>query len=79
MKEKIEALLDERVRPALAGHGGGVELVKVEENKVYVKLQGGCRGCPGARMTIKNGVEHMIREVYPDIEEVVDVTDHENA
>lgn len=54
MKDKIEAVLNERVRPALAGHGGGVELVKVEDNKVYVKLQGGCRGCPGARMTIKN-------------------------
>jgi Fe-S cluster biogenesis protein NfuA len=79
MKEKIEALLDERVRPALAGHGGGVELVKVENNIVYVKLQGGCRGCPGARMTIKNGVEHIIREVYPEIEEVVDVTDHQSV
>lgn len=76
MKDQIEALLDEAVRPSLAAHGGGVELVKVEDNKVYLKLQGGCRGCAGARMTMKSGIERIIQEKYPEIEEVVDVTDH---
>ncbi len=76
MMDKINALLDERVRPALSGHGGGVELIKVEDNKVYVKLTGGCQGCPGARMTMKNGIEQVIIEAYPEITEVVDITNH---
>ena len=76
MHDKIEQLLNEQVRPALGSHGGGVELVKVEDNKVYVKLTGGCRGCPGARMTMKNGIEQIIIETYPEITEVIDVTNH---
>ena len=75
--EKIEALLDEQVRPALMSHGGGVELVEVKDNKVYVKLTGGCQGCAGARMTMKNGIERVIKETYPEIEEVIDATNHE--
>ncbi|MCK5882427.1 MAG: NifU family protein, partial [Bacteriovoracaceae bacterium] len=45
MREKIEELLEKEIRPALASHGGGVELVDVDNNKVYVRLQGGCKGC----------------------------------
>ena len=76
MQEKIEKLLEEKVRPALGSHGGGVDLVKVEDNKVYVKLTGGCRGCMGARMTMKNGIEQIIISEYPEITEVIDATDH---
>jgi Fe-S cluster biogenesis protein NfuA len=76
MFDKVNAVLDEKIRPALAGHGGGVELVKVEDNKVFVTLSGGCKGCPGARMTIKNGVEQIIKEDFPEITEVIDTTDH---
>ncbi len=76
MFDKINDLLKERVMPALESHGGGVELIKVEDNKVYVKLSGGCQGCPGARMTIKNGVERIIKESFPEITEVVDTTNH---
>lgn len=73
---KIKELIDTEVRPALQSHGGDIELVKVEDNKVYVRLSGGCRGCRGARATIKGGVERIIKETYPEITEVVDVTDH---
>jgi len=76
MMKKIEALIEEKIRPALMSHGGGVELVDVENNVVFLKLTGGCQGCPGARMTLKNGVERVIREKYPEITEVVDVTNH---
>ena len=76
MQDKIKDLIDQKINPMLASHGGGVELVKIEGGKVFVKLQGGCRGCSGARMTIKNGVERLIREEYPEISEVVDITDH---
>lgn len=76
MREKIEELLEKEIRPALASHGGGVELVDVDNNKVYVRLQGGCKGCAGARATLKGGIERIIRENFPEITEVVDVTDH---
>ncbi len=76
MRRKIEELFDNEVRPALAGHGGNIELVDVEDNKVYVKLTGGCQGCAGARATLKAGVERIIREAYPEITEVVDLTSH---
>ncbi len=76
MKDKIEELLENEIRPALAAHGGGVELVDVDNNKVYVRLQGGCKGCAGARATLKGGIERIIREHFPEITEVVDVTDH---
>jgi len=76
MREEIEKLIEEEVRPALESHGGGIEVVDVKDNKVFVKLMGGCQGCSGARATIKSGVERIIQEKFPDIEEVVDVTNH---
>jgi len=79
MKDKIEALMDEQVRPALGAHGGDVEIVEVKDNIVYLKLTGGCQGCAGARMTLKNGVERIIKDKYPEIEEVVDVTNHKHG
>ncbi|OFZ27244.1 MAG: hypothetical protein A2381_03570 [Bdellovibrionales bacterium RIFOXYB1_FULL_37_110] len=79
MKDKIEALMDEQVRPALGAHGGNVEIVEVKDNIVYLKLTGGCQGCAGARMTLKNGVERIIKDKYPEIEEVVDVTNHRHG
>ena len=76
MKEAVEKIFEETIRPALASHGGDATVVKVEAGKVYVELQGGCRGCPGARMTMKNGIEQLLKEQIPGIEEVLDVTDH---
>ncbi len=68
--------LNQKISPALAAHGGFVNLVKVENNEVFVELGGGCRGCPGARATIKYGVENAVKEAFPQITSVVDVTDH---
>ncbi|HLE10869.1 MAG: hypothetical protein A2504_11990 [Bdellovibrionales bacterium RIFOXYD12_FULL_39_22] len=76
MRRKIEELFDSQVRPALANHGGDIELIDVEDNKVYVRLTGGCQGCAGARATLKAGVERIIREAYPEITEVIDMTSH---
>ena len=76
MRTKIEELFDQEVRPSLQAHGGNIELVDVEDNKVYVKLTGGCQGCAGARATLKAGVEKIIREKYPEITEVIDTTSH---
>lgn len=69
----MEAL--ESIRPFLKGDGGDIELVDVKENKVYVRLQGNCNGCPMSFSTMKLGVENTIKQFVPEIDEVVNVAD----
>ncbi len=76
MAEAIEALLEQHINPALASHGGFVTLVKVDNKDVYIEMGGGCQGCAASQMTMKNGVETAIREICPDVGEIIDVTDH---
>jgi Fe-S cluster biogenesis protein NfuA len=72
MREKIEAAIN-RVRPALQADGGDVELVEVKDGVVSLRLTGACGGCPMATMTLKNGIERIIREEVPEVKEVVAV------
>lgn len=74
MKEKVKAVLDE-VRPALLADGGDVELIDVDdaEGIVKVRLQGACSGCPMASMTLKNGIERVLKEAIPEVKEVVSI------
>ena len=74
--EAVKKIFDEWINPALQSHGGFANLVRVEDRKVYVELGGGCRGCPGARMTMQQGIEAAIRERVPAVEAVIDATDH---
>ena len=60
----------------MAAHGGTVNFVGVKENKVYLSFGGGCHGCGMVDVTLKHGIESRIKELVPEIEEVVDVTDH---
>ena len=69
MKEKVETALDE-IRPMLQADGGDVELVEVEGGVVKVRLQGACAGCPMSQMTLKNGIERILKEKIPEIESV---------
>ena len=71
MKDKVEKSLD-RIRPALEADGGNVELVDVDEEKgiVKVKLVGACGSCPMSQMTLRMGVERVLREDIPEITEV---------
>ncbi len=72
-EEKVGEVI-EMVRPALQGHGGDVELIGVDEDKtVRLRLQGACRGCPGATMTMKMGIERILKEKVPDVKQVVAV------
>ena len=66
---RIDALLDE-VRPYLAAHGGGVELLGIEEGVVRLRLQGVCNGCPSSAVTLKLAVEEAIERAAPDIERI---------
>ena len=72
MKEKVEVALD-KIRPALRADGGDVELVDVKEGVVTVRLTGACGSCPMSTMTLRMGVERVIREEVPEIKELVAV------
>jgi Fe-S cluster biogenesis protein NfuA len=72
MREKVAAAL-EKVRPALQADGGDVELVDVKDGVVTVRLTGACGGCPMSAMTLKMGVERVVREEVPEIKELVAV------
>ena len=70
MREKVEAALDQ-IRPVLRADGGDVQLVDVNEGVVTVKLTGACGGCPMATMTLRNGIERVLREQVPEVKEIV--------
>ncbi|RJQ55675.1 MAG: NifU family protein [Desulfobacteraceae bacterium] len=72
MKRKVEAEL-KRIRPMLQADGGDVELVGVEGGIVKVRLKGACAGCPMSQMTLKNGIERLIKERIPEVSAVESV------
>jgi Fe-S cluster biogenesis protein NfuA len=72
MQDKVEELL-EKIRPALVRDGGNVELVEVTDGTVKVKLTGACAGCPMSTMTLKNGIERILKQEIPEVKEVVSV------
>lgn len=72
MREKVEESLA-RVRPALQADGGDVELVDVKDGVVILKLTGACSGCPMAAMTLRDGIERVLREEVPEVKEVVSI------
>jgi Fe/S biogenesis protein NfuA len=73
---EIQALIDSEINPGVASHGGFVELLDVKDSRVYVRMGGGCQGCGMASVTLKQGVEVLIKQTFPQIEAVVDSTDH---
>jgi Fe-S cluster biogenesis protein NfuA len=72
MKEKVDKVLD-KIRPSLLADGGNVELVDVEDGVVKVRLTGACGGCPMSQMTLKMGIERLLKQEIPEIQEVVAV------
>lgn len=68
-EEKVEEVL-EQIRPHLQADGGDVELVGIDDGVVTVKLTGACHGCPMSQMTLKNGVERILKENIPEITSV---------
>ena len=79
MRRKIDTLLEEQVRPGLAAHGGNVEVIDVDNNQVFLKLTGGCHGCSASSATLKQGIEKVIKQNFPEIEDVIDLTDHQSG
>jgi Fe/S biogenesis protein NfuA len=77
VEERVRQLLDGSINPALAAHGGFAALQKVEEPRAFVTMGGGCQGCAVSAMTLRDGIQSAIVEYIEEIDEVVDVTDHD--
>lgn len=73
---KVQLLLDSQVNPAIASHGGQINLVEVRGTEIFMEMTGGCQGCAMSRMTLRQGVERMIRQHLPEVTVIHDVTDH---
>ena len=71
-KEQVQSVID-KIRPALQADGGDVELVEIEGGVVKVRLQGACAGCPMSQMTLKNGIERILKQELPDVTSVESV------
>lgn len=73
---RVAEALEQRVNPSVAAHGGRITLVGVQDGIAYVRMSGGCQGCGLAAVTLRQGVERMLREAIPELAGVRDVTDH---
>ena len=76
IRERVQHLLETQINPAVGAHGGWVELLGVQGNNVFLQLGGGCQGCGMADVTLKQGIETLLREEIPELGEVLDQTDH---
>ena len=77
-KEKIQQFVDQDINPSLSNHGGCLKISHVDDqtNDIQIELGGGCQGCAGARMTMKMGIEKILRENFPEINQIEDITKH---
>ncbi len=74
--DRVQELLDQQVNPSIASHGGKILLVDVDGTEIHMQMTGGCQGCAMSRMTLRQGVEKMIRQAIPEVTAIHDVTDH---
>ena len=77
--ERVRQVLDAQVNPSIAAHGGQIDLVDVKDTEIYLEMSGGCQGCAMSRMTLRQGVERMLRQEVPEITAVHDITDHDSG
>ena len=73
---RIQNILNAEVNPMVASHGGFIEVLDFKENTAFIHMGGGCQGCGMATVTLKQGVERAIREQVPQVQEILDTTDH---
>jgi Fe/S biogenesis protein NfuA len=76
LAQKVQKVIDERIAPSLAGHGGWVELLGIDGDAAMIQFGGGCQGCGMSKVTLKDGIESAILEEVPEIKKVLDDTDH---
>ena len=76
IRRAVEELLDREVNPSVASHGGKISVVEVRNGDLYIAMSGGCQGCAASQVTLKQGVEVMVRRVVPEVRAIIDATDH---
>lgn len=76
LHQAIQKVFDDEINPQIASHGGWVSLLEVKEDVAFIQLGGGCQGCGMVDVTLKQGIEVVLKERVPQIREVVDTTDH---
>lgn len=79
MQRAVAEVLETRINPGVSVHGGAVLLVDVQGSTVFLNMEGGCKGCGMARTTFKGGIETMLKEAIPAIDEIIDITEHEKG
>jgi Fe-S cluster biogenesis protein NfuA len=70
IENQIKDVLEEYVKPAVAGHGGDIEFISYEDGHLLLELKGACSGCAGSTMTLKMGVENMVRHFVPEVQSI---------
>ena len=76
ISQSVQDAIDQHINPALAGHGGWVVLLEVKDDTAFIEMGGGCHGCALSTMTLKTGIERLVKEHVPQIQAVLDRTDH---
>jgi Fe/S biogenesis protein NfuA len=76
LAQRVQEVIDSRINPNVASHGGWVELLGVRDNRAFIRMGGGCQGCGMADVTLKQGIETLIFSDVPEIAAVIDETDH---
>ena len=74
--QKVQEVIEAKINPGIASHGGFVQLIDVKDDIAYIKFGGGCQGCGMVDVTLKEGVQVMIKEAVPELADVLDTTDH---
>lgn len=70
IESQIKEILEEHIKPAVAGHGGDIEFISYEEGHLLLELKGACSGCAGSTMTLKMGVENMVKHYVPEVQTI---------
>jgi len=79
LAERVREVLDTQINPSIASHGGEISLVDVKDTEIYLEMSGGCQGCAMSRMTLRQGVERMVRQAVPEVTMIHDITDHSSG
>lgn len=79
LAERVSSVLESQINPAIASHGGMITLVEVDGTEIYLEMSGGCQGCAMSRMTLRQGVERMVRQAVPEVTVIHDTTDHSSG
>ncbi len=77
--DKVLDIFEQRINPMVAGHGGHVDLIDVQDGVVMLRLGGGCQGCGMADVTLRQGIETTLQQLVPEVQGVMDVTDHSSG